>query len=171
MVGGGGNKASHQVSETLRIVPIAVGLYGYETAQRFGLIMRNLKSAACYFALVFAVGFALGCIRVPFLVPRLGQRAAELLEAPFMFAAIIFSARWVSRTFPGSTRQLLNVGLIAVGFLFLAELTVDVLISGRATWEVFFNRDPLSGAVYYVLVAIFAVMPALARVGTQRNVH
>ena len=32
-------------------------------------------------ALVFAAGFLLGSIRVPFLVPRLGERDAELLES------------------------------------------------------------------------------------------
>ena len=41
--------------------------------------MRNFKPAALYFALVMGAGFVLDMIRVPFLVPRLGERHAELL--------------------------------------------------------------------------------------------
>lgn len=41
--------------------------------------MRILKAGALYFALVFGTGLVLGMIRVPFLVPRLGVRIAELI--------------------------------------------------------------------------------------------
>ena len=35
--------------------------------------MRVLKAASGYFALVFAVGFVLGVVRILFLVPALGS--------------------------------------------------------------------------------------------------
>ena len=57
------------------------------------LATRTIKAGMTYFALVFGAGFLLGSIRVPFLVPRLGERAAELIEMPFMFVAIVVSAR------------------------------------------------------------------------------
>ena len=47
--------------------------------------MRTLKSAVLYFAIVLGTGFVLGSVRVPFLVPRFGERYAELLEMPIMF--------------------------------------------------------------------------------------
>jgi hypothetical protein len=50
--------------------------------------MHALKAGAAYFALVFGTGFALGTIRTLWIVPRLGIRTAELLEAPFMLVAI-----------------------------------------------------------------------------------
>ena len=59
--------------------------------------MRNFKPAVLYFALVLGTGFALGTIRVAFLVPRLGERYAELLEMSFMFVAIVLAARYVVR--------------------------------------------------------------------------
>jgi hypothetical protein len=57
-----------------------------------------------YFALVFGVGFLLGIVRVLALVPRLGERWAELAEMPLMLVAIILSARFVVRWFPATQR-------------------------------------------------------------------
>jgi hypothetical protein len=51
--------------------------------------MRILKAALLYFAIVFGVGFVLGTIRTLWLVPRLGARAAELLEMPVMLVVIV----------------------------------------------------------------------------------
>ena len=57
--------------------------------------MEILKAGALYFALVFGAGFLLGAIRVPLLVPRFGERTAELMEMPIMFVITIVSARWI----------------------------------------------------------------------------
>ena len=43
--------------------------------------MRRLKATLLYFAIVLGTGFMLGMVRVPFLVPRLGERNAELAGA------------------------------------------------------------------------------------------
>ena len=59
--------------------------------------MRLLKAAAFYFALVFGAGFVLGMVRVLGVAPRLGTRAAELIEAPLMLAATVLAARWTVR--------------------------------------------------------------------------
>lgn len=45
---------------------------------------RTIKAGMTYFALVLGSGFVLGMMRVPFLVPHLGERVAELIEMPFM---------------------------------------------------------------------------------------
>lgn len=58
-----------------------------------------LRAGAAYFGWVFGVGFVLGSLRVPLLVPRLGERWAELLEMPLMALAIVLAARWVVRRF------------------------------------------------------------------------
>jgi len=44
--------------------------------------MRVLRAGALYFAIVFGVGFLLGPIRILWIVPRVGTRTAELIEAP-----------------------------------------------------------------------------------------
>ena len=60
---------------------------------------RTARAALAYFALVFGAGFILGSIRVPFLVPRFGERVAELIEMPFMFVIIVFAARFIVKRF------------------------------------------------------------------------
>jgi hypothetical protein len=60
-------------------------------------MMRTIKAGVAYFVLVFGAGFILGSVRVPFLVPRLGERVAELIETPFMFVVVLLSARLISR--------------------------------------------------------------------------
>ena len=59
------------------------------------LSSRTIKAGLAYFALVFGAGFVLGSIRVPFLVPRFGERVAELIEMPIMFVVILVSARFI----------------------------------------------------------------------------
>jgi hypothetical protein len=44
--------------------------------------MQILKPGVLYFGFVFGVGFVLGTIRALWIVPRLGTRLAELMEAP-----------------------------------------------------------------------------------------
>ena len=43
---------------------------------------KTIKAGIAYFAVVLGAGFILGSIRVPLLVPRLGERIAELIEMP-----------------------------------------------------------------------------------------
>jgi hypothetical protein len=129
--------------------------------------MRSFKSAVLYFALVLGTGFALGSIRVPLLVPRLGERYAELLEMPIMFIAIVLAARHVVRRFslPASLSVRLRVGFAALFMSVLAELLLAALLQGRSVAQYIASRDPVSGSVYLVLLLLFALMPSiLARV-------
>ena len=125
--------------------------------------MQALKAGALYFALAFGAGFALGTLRVLVLVPRLGARTAELVEAPVMLAVTILAARWTVRRLavpPAWTRRL-GMGCIALGLLLAAEFTAVLGLRGLSMREYFATLDPVSGTVYYVLLGVFAVMPAL----------
>lgn len=124
-------------------------------------VLRWVKSAAIYFAIVFGVGFALGPIRVLWLEPRLGVRTAELIEAPFMLLAVILAGRWVGRRLCAgySPAARVGVGLVAAGFVLVADLAVGVGLRGMSVLEVFTARDPVSGPLYYALVALTAVAP------------
>ena len=125
--------------------------------------MRSFKPAVLYFALVLGTGFALGTIRVPFLVPRLGERYAELLEMPFMFVAIVLAARYVVRRFdlPASLPVRLEVGFAALAMSVLAELLLATLLQGRSLGQFIASRDPVSGSVYLGMLLLFALMPSI----------
>ena len=125
--------------------------------------MRNFKPAVLYFALVMGTGFVLGVIRVPFIVPRLGERYAELLEMPFMLVAIVLAARHVVRRFnlPASLPVRLQVGFTALALTVLTELLLAMALQGRTLVEFIASRDPVSGSVYLVMLLLFALMPAI----------
>jgi hypothetical protein len=125
--------------------------------------MRSFKPAVLYFALVLGTGFALGSIRVPFLVPRLGERYAELLEMPIMFLAIVLAARHVVRRFdlPASLSVRLQVGFAALAMSVLAELLLAAALQGRSVAQYIASRDPVSGSIYLVMLLLFALMPSI----------
>ena len=120
-----------------------------------------LQAGALYFALVFGAGFVLGSIRVPFLVPRLGERIAELLEAPVMLAVIFFASRHVVRRYALAASASIAVGLLALLLLVAAELVLAVTISGRSVSGYISSRDPVSGSVYLASVLVYAALPWL----------
>ncbi len=55
------------------------------------VLVRIVKTALLYFALVFGAGFVLGPIRILWVVPRFGTRMAELMEAPIMLVVSILA--------------------------------------------------------------------------------
>jgi hypothetical protein len=137
------------------------------------LATRTIKAGITYFALVFGAGFVLGMIRVPFLVPRLGERVAELVEMPFMFVAILLSARFIIRRFslPANVLARLWAGFVALGLLVAAEVLLAVALQDRTLGEYVASRDPVSGSVYLAMLALFAVMPlVLARASSSCHV-
>ncbi len=124
-----------------------------------------LKNGLIYFLLVFGVGFILGPIRILWLVPRLGERSAELIEMPFMLAAIILIARWMIRRFqiPAETSVRLGMGFLAVVLLISVEFTMVLRLRGLTLEQYFQSRDPISGTVYYLMLVVFALMPWMLR--------
>lgn len=119
-----------------------------------------LKAATAYFALVFGAGFVLGPIRILFVVPRVGVRIAELMEAPIMFVVSVLAATWLVRRFR-IARNALPVGLLALNFMIAFEFTLVLWLRGLTLAEYFRERDPVSGTVYYLLLLVFAIMPLI----------
>jgi hypothetical protein len=125
--------------------------------------MQALKAGAAYFGLVFAAGFALGFIRVLWVVPRVGVMWAELMETPLMLVATVLAASWTVRRFrmPATALPRLGMGLVALALLVFAELAVVLWVRGLPIAEYVATRDPVSGSVYVALLVVFAIMPLL----------
>lgn len=125
--------------------------------------MQVLKAGLFYFALVFGAGFVLGPIRILWAVPRFGMRMAELMEAPIMFVVTIFAARWIVRhlALPPTVSIRLGMGSIALGLMLVAEFAFVLRLRGLSISEYLATRDPVSGTVYSLMLAVFAIMPLL----------
>jgi len=123
------------------------------------------KPALFYFSTVFGVGFALGPIRILWLIPRIGVRTGELLEMPIMILAILLAARWVVRRYklPPDSFSRLAVGFLGLLFLVAAEVGLGVALRGLSVFQAVMDRDPVSGVVYVSALVLFALMPALVR--------
>ena len=123
--------------------------------------MGTVKAGLLYFALVFGAGFVLGPVRLLWAVPRFGERSAELAELPIMLAVAVLAARCVMRRpFAPPTRpRALAVGLLALGLLLAAEVSLVLSLRGLTLREYVASRDPVSGGAYLATLAVFAVMP------------
>lgn len=121
------------------------------------MVMRGVV----YFGLVFGAGFLLGFVRVLWLVPLIGDRLAELAEAPLMLVVIVFSARFVVRRFPASRNGHLASGMVALVLLVVVEFSVVLGIRGLSISQYLAERDPIAGGVYVLMLLVFAAMPWL----------
>ncbi len=126
-------------------------------------LVKTIHAGLAYCAMVLGAGFVLGMVRVPFLVPRIGERWAELAEMPIMAMVIYVAAGVILRRFPevGSPPRALIAGLLALALLVVAELALATVLQGMGPAELIASRDKLSGSVYLVLLIVFAVMPRL----------
>jgi hypothetical protein len=129
---------------------------------------RPIPAAASYFALVFALGFALGTVRALWLAPMVGEVAAVLAELPVMLAASYFAARWLTRRFAVRSAQSASLmGGIAFALLMLAEASLARMMPGTgsatgvAAWFAALFTVP---GIYGLAGQIgFGVMPLLVR--------
>jgi hypothetical protein len=122
-------------------------------------------AAAIYFALVFAVGLALGPVRVLWLEPVLGRTFAVLCETPFLIAAMVIAARhaplWAK--VQGGWPSYLAIGLIALALQQVADLAVGFGLRGMTLNEqlALFSTPP--GYIYAFNLVVFAGAPLFAR--------
>lgn len=124
-------------------------------------MQKVVRAGFLYFALVLGAGFVLGAFRVPFLVPRIGERAAELAEMPIMAVVIYWSAGYILRRFPAVNAPLksLLVGFLALGLSVGAELALAIALQTQTLMEYIGSRDKVSGSVYLGMLLVFALMP------------
>ena len=125
--------------------------------------MRTAAAALLYFAVVFAIAFLLGTVRVVWLEPQFGRAAAELCEAPFLLVTMVFASRWVPRVLQ-LRRDLVSLGLMGLGALAIlqgVDLAVGVFLRGITPAEQLANFATVPGMIYAALLIAFAAMPVL----------
>jgi hypothetical protein len=128
-----------------------------------------LEASLFYVGLVFAAGFALGIVRVLWLIPRLGVRVSELLEMPLMIGISFLAARWVVRRLPESfgPKSRLALGIVSLSYLLVLEIALTTRVRNLSLSDYLETRDPVSSAAYLLALIVFALMPRL--VSRQRK--
>lgn len=126
-----------------------------------------LRAGITYFALVFAIGFILGTIRVLVVIPQFGDTNAVLLELPVMLALSWFACRALVSRFnvPPEASARLTMGGLAFALLMLAELAVSVLGFGRTVSEHLATYQATGAQLGLAAQIAFALFP-----WAQRNV-
>jgi hypothetical protein len=130
------------------------------------------KAGLSYFGAVFAIGFALGILRVLIVIPRLGETAAVLIELPILLVlAWIICRSLVARFQVGTALDArLVMGTVAFVVLMIAEIAGSTLGFGRTLSEHFqqYRHIPgLLGLAGQVAFAIFPVVQSLVGLRTR----
>jgi len=147
----------------VRLVLVANAAIIGRSTERQQNVMPILKAGVLYFALVFGAGFVLGTVRTIWVVPRVGTRTAELMETPIMLVVTIVAARWtvLRLAVPSVPSARLGMGGVALVLMLVAEFGLVLWLRGLSIREYLATRDPVSGTVYYLMLALFAIMPLL----------
>ncbi len=99
--------------------------------------MKIAGAGLAYWAMVFALGFVLGTIRVLWLAPLTGLLPATLMELPVMLGASWLASGWLVRRFAiASAGEALAAGGLAFALLMAAECALGVAMMGMtpAQW-------------------------------------
>ncbi len=121
------------------------------------------KAGAAYFAIVFAIAFVLGALRVLAVAPRVGELGAVLIEVPIVLAVSWFVCGWILRRIyvPGSIGVRLTMGAVAFALLMAAELALGVYGFGRPVGEIIGSFAELPAQLGLAGQVGFALMPVL----------
>lgn len=122
---------------------------------------RIVVAGSAYFVLVFGAGFVFGSMRVPFLVPHVGDRTAELLEMPLMLLVVVAAARFICRRFalPAQTAIRLCTGFVGLALLVCAEFMLAAILRDLSPGDYVASQDPVSGTAFALTLALFGLMP------------
>lgn len=131
--------------------------------EREGQLIRPAGAGFAYAILTFAVGFALGTVRVLLVVPRVGPTRAVLIELPVILAA----SWWISRLCVARFRvsravaARLVMGVAAFVALMLAEASLSVVLFERPLTEYLVSLTTLAGAIGLAAQVAFAGFPLI----------
>ena len=128
------------------------------------------RAAIAYWAVVFALGFVLGTVRVLWLVPLVGLIPATALELPVMLGASWMASGWLVRRFAITTGgAALATGGIAFALLMAAECVLATAMTGQSAAQWLAGlRQPhallgLAGQVAFALMPWWRVASGRSR--------
>jgi hypothetical protein len=123
------------------------------------MMPRAILGGLAYFCLVFGAGAVLGTLRVLWVAPAIGARAAELLELPAMLAIAALAARFLVQRLRLAGGERLAAGMIGFALVVACEFTVVLAARGLTVARYFESFDPVSGTAYWLALLAFMVLP------------
>jgi hypothetical protein len=127
--------------------------------------LHAANAGLAYFGVVFAIGFALGVLRVFFMTPRLGEVVAVLFELPVMVALSWLACRWLITHLdvsPKVTARLIMGGL-AFAILMAAEFAISTFAFGRSFSDHLDHYRELPALLGLAGQIAFALFPMIQR--------
>ncbi|MFY8048705.1 MAG: hypothetical protein ACOVNS_07770 [Erythrobacter sp.] len=122
--------------------------------------MTILRAAVAYWAMVFALGFVLGTVRVLWLAPLVGLVPATLIELPVMLGASWLASGWLVRRFAiTDSGAALAMGGLAFALLMGAECALAVMLAGETPAQWLAGLRQPHAALGLAGQMVFAVMP------------
>jgi len=116
-----------------------------------------------YFAIVFAVAFGLGALRVIWIAPALGALTATALEIPIVLAmswwASARTTSWLAVPPKSADRALM--GVVSFAFLMSAEIFLGTVAFGRSLSEQMSGYAQPAGVLGLAGQIAFAIVPWL----------
>ena len=131
---------------------------------------RAMIAATVYFLALFALGFALGTIRVTVMAPRFGEFAATMAEVPVMLAAAFFSCRWAIRHWQVPHALLIRSAMVGwfITLLLLFETLLGTMLFGRTVAALWAALATPAGMLGFAAQFIAALLPAFVARGDER---
>ena len=130
-----------------------------------------IRAGIAYFAVVFAIGFLLGIIRVTLVVPRVGLLVAVAFEVPLMVSASWIVCRRLVQRFgvAGTTPLRLGMGAVAFGILMIAEAALAVFLMGQSVAQHFASYGSAHAILGLAGQVAFALIPWVQRDTTKQS--
>ncbi len=124
---------------------------------------RAIIASTTFFLALFALGFALGTVRVLLVAPRFGQLAATFAEVPLMLIAAFFSCRWAIRHWQVPCTFAIRWAMVLqfLALLFAFETLLGAALFGRTAgdqWEALATPAGLLGLSAQIVAALFPVI-------------
>lgn len=123
---------------------------------------KSLLAGAVYFAVVFAIAFALGALRVMYVAPAVGPFWATLIELPIMLSVAWVACDVLMCRF--AIRKLalaLSMGVSALVLLFAAEAALAFLAFGQGLDEIAASYQTPHGLLGLAGQIAFGALPLL----------
>jgi hypothetical protein len=118
------------------------------------------RAAIAYWAMVFALGFVLGTLRVLWLAPLVGLIPATLIELPVMLGASWLASGWLVRHFAiTDSGAALATGGLAFALLMGAECALAVAMMGQTAGQWLADLRQPHAALGLAGQVVFAIMP------------